>query len=169
MLLVVGGHSRNTGKTGVVVALIEALPDARWTAVKISPHYHQADSGANTDTARFLAAGAVRSHLIDTPEALGPILESGENVIAESNRVLDFLKPDLYLMVLDFSVLDFKESAAKRLDSVDAFVVVGRGIRKPPWTDLPAGWYERKPKFFVAPPAYMTPEVVEFVRSKAGL
>ena len=80
-LLVVGGHSRNVGKTGVVVAIISAFPELDWTAAKISqyeagecpingkgcgclPHQHtfllteETDPGGEGDTRRFLAAGA---------------------------------------------------------------------------------------------------------------
>ena len=81
MLVVVGGHSRNIGKTSVVAGLIGALPEARWTAMKITQFGHGvcSVSGAScdcclapehsyaiaqepqpgpSDTGRFLAAGA---------------------------------------------------------------------------------------------------------------
>ena len=40
MLVVVGGHSRNIGKTSVVAGLIAALPEFGWTAVKITQYGH---------------------------------------------------------------------------------------------------------------------------------
>ena len=40
MLVVVGGHSRNIGKTSVVAGLIRKLRDRRWTAVKITQYGH---------------------------------------------------------------------------------------------------------------------------------
>ena len=39
-LLVVGGHTRNIGKTALVVDLIRAFPEAAWTAVKITQYGH---------------------------------------------------------------------------------------------------------------------------------
>ena len=40
MLVVVGGHSRNIGKTRVVAGLIRKLRDRKWTAVKITQYGH---------------------------------------------------------------------------------------------------------------------------------
>jgi len=40
MLVVVGGHSRNIGKTSVAAGLIRHLRDRRWTALKITQHGH---------------------------------------------------------------------------------------------------------------------------------
>src|SRR5260370_35824098 len=39
-ILVIGGHSRNVGKTSVVAGLIAALPERQWTAVKITQFGH---------------------------------------------------------------------------------------------------------------------------------
>jgi len=39
-LVVVGGHSRNVGKTSVVAGLIAALQELDWTAVKITQYGH---------------------------------------------------------------------------------------------------------------------------------
>ncbi|MDQ6706445.1 MAG: hypothetical protein M3Z85_10780, partial [Acidobacteriota bacterium] len=40
MLVVVGGHSRNIGKTSVVAGIISSLPEFRWTAMKITQYGH---------------------------------------------------------------------------------------------------------------------------------
>lgn len=89
MVLVVGGHSRNIGKTGVVAGLIRNLRDHHWTALKITQYGHGVCShgGApcgceaerehpfalseeyqrgRTDSGRFLAAGAERSFWLRT-------------------------------------------------------------------------------------------------------
>ena len=83
MLVVVGGHSRNIGKTSVVAGLIRKLRSSEWTAVKITQYGHGVCSHAGeacgcetepdhpfalseeyqpsgTDSGRFLAAGAAR-------------------------------------------------------------------------------------------------------------
>ena len=39
-VIIVGGSGRNVGKTTLVCSLIAALPEYRWTAVKISAHEH---------------------------------------------------------------------------------------------------------------------------------
>lgn len=40
MLVVVGGHSRNIGKTSVVSGLIRKLRSRKWTALKITQYGH---------------------------------------------------------------------------------------------------------------------------------
>ena len=144
------------GKTALVVDIILAFPEAEWTAVKISPHGHEAraESGDDaragslaaeivleedknrsglTDTSRFGLAGAKRTFWLRTPprqiaagmERIEKLLEEGAKVIVESNAVLEILQPQLYLMVLDPSVREFKESARRWLGRVDAFVTRG--------------------------------------------
>ena len=89
MLVVVGGHSRNIGKTSVVAGLIEALPELNWTAMKITQFGHgicsasgsacdcclssehpfaiaEESKPSDTDSGRFLAAGAKRSFWVRT-------------------------------------------------------------------------------------------------------
>jgi hypothetical protein len=103
--------------------LIAALPEFRWTAVKVTSHSHDGVkpileeplAGSGTDTARYLAAGAHRA-LLATAPLDGPSpefsfprlltqiqtrLEPGANVLFESNRVLEYLTPDLCLIVRD--------------------------------------------------------------------
>lgn len=160
MLVGIGGHGRNVGKTSVIVGLIRSLAEVRWTAVKLSPHRHKPKPGPGTDTARFLEAGAVHSYLLADPSELGPILESGANVIVESNQVVDFVKPDLFLMVLDFSVAEFKESARRYMAFADGYIIIDRGTGQ-------MGAPERKPQFPVRPPEYTSRELTEFVRVHA--
>src|SRR6266436_1909073 len=38
-IIVVGGHTRNIGKTSVVAGLIAALPEMHWTAFKVTAKY----------------------------------------------------------------------------------------------------------------------------------
>jgi molybdopterin-guanine dinucleotide biosynthesis protein len=145
-VIVVGGHSRNIGKTSVVAGLIARLPEFNWTAFKITQYGHgfctadgkpcqcqtadscvsltsERDAATGTDTSRFLAAGAARSLWVRTrigmlAEAIPRIekeLAASENAILESNSILEFLRPDLYLTVLDPTVADFKDSARRFL------------------------------------------------------
>ncbi|HUI79160.1 MAG TPA: hypothetical protein VLY24_14645 [Bryobacteraceae bacterium] len=197
MLLVVGGHSRNIGKTSVVSGLIRKLRSRNWTAVKITQYGHGICSHvgeacgceteldhpfavseeyepSTTDSGRFLASGAVRSFWLRTPmgglaEAkvtLQKILDQSENVIIESNSVLDLVTPDLFLMVLDFSCQDFKPSSLRFMDRADAFLVVDSGFNAPLWEDVARGLWDQKPQFLVKPPAYVTTAVCDFVRSR---
>jgi hypothetical protein len=199
MLVVVGGHSRNIGKTSLVAGLIRRLRDRRWVALKITQfgngvcehHAGTASCGCepesgepfalseeyepgNTDSGRFLAAGAERSFWLRTPSGELPraadtvrkILRQSENVIVESNSVIELVQPDVFLMLLDFSCEDFKPSSLRFMDRADAFVVVDRGINAPLWAGVAQGLWDEKPQFLVNPPKYASPEVVEFVKSR---
>ncbi|HUI53380.1 MAG TPA: hypothetical protein VLY04_00320 [Bryobacteraceae bacterium] len=197
MLVVVGGHSRDIGKTSVVAGLIRKLREHRWTAIKITQYGHDScdpHGGAcgceaspdepfalseeyepnRTDSGRFLAAGAERSFWLRTPAGqlgraagtIRKILEQSVNVIVESNSLLELVKPDVFLMVLDFSCEDFKASSMRFLDRADAFLVIDRGINAPLWQDAARGMWDGKPQFLVKPPNYVTMAVTEFVRSR---
>lgn len=197
MLVVVGGHSRNIGKTSVVASLIRRLRNYQWAAVKITQFGHGVCSHAGeacgceiepehpfalseefepsrTDSGRFLAAGAHRSFWLRTPTGelararttLEKILRQNENVIVESNSVLELVEPDLFLMVLDFGCQDFKASSLRFMDRADAFLVVDRGINGPLWDGIAQGVWDAKPQFLVKPPTYLTAELCEFVQGR---
>jgi molybdopterin-guanine dinucleotide biosynthesis protein len=195
-IVVVGGHSRSVGKTSVVAGLIARMPEMRWTAFKITQYGHgfctadgspcdcqtddhtlaiseERDKLSGTDSARFFAAGAARSLWVRTrqgmlAEAMPRIrkeLAAAENAILESNSVMQFLRPDLYLTVLDASTADFKDSARLFLDRADAVLVRATEL-EPHWVGVSAKLMEGKPRFVIAPPEYVTDEVVSFVRGR---
>ena len=199
-VIVVGGHSRNIGKTSVVAGLVAALPELRWTAFKITQFGHgvcsangepcdcetdahlvavseESDANSDTDTARFLLAGAERSFWVRTrrgnlaaamPRVRKELLAveaAGGNAILESNSVMRFLQPDLYLAVLDQGTADFKDSARAYLDRADAVLLRQTGLGlQPRWEGVSRKLIEGKPRFVMGPPAYMTAEIAEFVR-----
>jgi hypothetical protein len=196
-VLVVGGHSRNIGKTSVVAGLIAALPQMRWTAFKVTQFGHgvcsangepcdcetgehtvavsEERSGASgTDSARYLAAGAVRSFWVRTrqgqlAEAMPRIrkeLALAQNAIIESNSILRFLRPDIYLSVLDPAVADFKESARLYLDRADAVLVPEGVLGRPEWKGVSLKLVAGTPVLAMRPPLYVTDEVVRFVAER---
>jgi len=90
-LIVVGGQTRNIGKTQLVCDVIRAFPKTQWIAGKITQHGHglspvhgesrdyapsehvcaldwETRTDTGTDSARFLAAGAQRSFLLRTEQ-----------------------------------------------------------------------------------------------------
>ena len=89
-------------------------------------------------------------------------LESAANVIMESNTVLKFLRPDLYLTVLDPATADFKNSAREFLDRADAIVL--HESSDVTWRDVSLKPVKERPVFRIHPPLYVTPEMVNFVR-----
>jgi hypothetical protein len=213
-VIVVGGHTRSIGKTQLVCDLIAAFPQENWIAGKITQYGHGicAQNGENcdcapdehvcaiswekrpseTDSGRFLAAGARRSFWLRTKQGFlaegMPLLRQALNdlqnddqgalprVILESNTLLQFLKPSLYLMVLDASKGDFKDSARLQLDRASAFV-----LRQPlpaandpaAWAGLPLQLMRGKPQFLLregeALPSALLSQVRDTIRDARGV
>jgi hypothetical protein len=197
MLVVVGGQSRNIGKTAVVAGLIRKLRGRKWTALKITQYGHGLCSNGGhacecgpdpehpfalteeyeagrTDTGRYLAAGANRAFWLRTPtgrlfeaaDLVRKIVDQSADTIIESNSILEFFDPDVFLMVLDFGCDDFKASSLKFLDRASAFLVIDQGLNAPLWDDIAKGLWEDTPRFLVKPPAYVNAAVAEFVKSR---
>ena len=198
-LVVIGGHSRSVGKTSVVAGLILALREFEWTAAKITQYGHgicsangeacdcatgdhswaiteERDRAGDSDTSRFLIAGASRVFWVRTEQgrlaeampALRNRLEGARNVIIESNSVLKFLRPDLYLTILDPATADFKKSAQEFLDRADA-IILQQSANSPSWQSVSMKPVADCPVFQIKPPDYVTPQMVEFVRAKLGI
>jgi len=193
-IIVIGGHSRSVGKTSVVAGLIAGLREYGWTAVKITQYGHgvcsangeacdcatadhswaiseEKDRGGESDTSRFLLAGAARALWVRTEQgrlaeampALRRRIESCRHVILESNSVLKFLRPDLYMTVLDPGTEDFKKSAQEFMDRAGAVILHdGAGVG---WQGVSLKPVAGRPVFRIAPPPYVTEEMVEFVRA----
>ncbi len=195
-IVVIGGHSRSVGKTSVVAGLISALHEFEWTAVKITQYGHgvcsangapcdcatddhswaiseERDRGGESDTSRFLLAGAARALWVRTEQgrlaeampALRRRLEQSRHVIVESNSVLKFLRPDLYLTVLDPGTEDFKTSAREFLDRASAVILHDGSRTGSAWQGVSLKPVAQRQVFRISPPTYVTPEIVEFVRS----
>jgi hypothetical protein len=191
MIVAVGGHSRNVGKTSVAAGLIHAFRRYPWTAIKISSHRHATPSDLKTDseenfgdiyeefnregasdTSRFLAAGASRSlwmwidaHRSDTARQLLPILQSCPFVLLESNQILRLIRPDIFIMVLRFDTMDFKDSARACLRQADAVVAVNPDLAPPPWEGIP-DVLSKIPQFITPDPRVMPAGLIDFVQSR---
>lgn len=195
-LIVVGGHSRSVGKTSVVAGLIAALPEFQWTAAKITQYGHgicsangeacdcatgdhswaiseESNREGDSDTSRFLAAGATKVYWVRTEQGrlaeamptLRKRIENAKNVILESNSILKFLRPDLYLTVLDPTTADFKNSAREFLDRADA-VILHDAQDSAKWQAVSLKPVANRPVFRISPPSYLRKEIVDFVRAR---
>lgn len=130
------------------------------------------DRSGESDTSRFLLAGArqvfwVRTEQGRLAEAMPTLrkrLEGARNVMLESNSVMKFLRPDLYLTVLNPETGDFKNSAREFLDRADA-VVLHEIPGSPAWQAVSLKPLAGRPVFRITPPPYVTVEIAEFVRS----
>jgi hypothetical protein len=196
MLVVVGGHSRNIGKTSVACGIIRNLPEYNWTAIKITQYGHGvcshegapcgcADprhpvavsevhgSAPKTDSGRFLAAGARRAFWVRTAAGnLGDalprvkrLISGAQNVIIESNSLLQFVRPDLYVLVVDGAISDFKLTSRRFLDRAD--VLAPTSLSPLAWSDVSAAIINGKPQFFAPPPLYENPALIERIRNLA--
>jgi molybdopterin-guanine dinucleotide biosynthesis protein len=195
-IVVVGGHTRNIGKTSVVAGLIAALPDRHWTAIKVTQFGHNVCSAngepcdcetadhtiaiseersrtSGTDSARYLAAGAQRSLWVRTRQGqlaeamprLRALIAKTENVIIESNSVLRFLRPDIFITVLDPSIADFKPSALRYLDRADA-VVMPEATTETAWQGVAPSLISRAQKFSMTPQNFCSAELAAFVADR---
>ena len=196
-LIVVGGNTRNIGKTSVVAGLIAALREREWTAIKVTQYGHgvcsadgkpcecatadhtvafteERDLSGRSDSSRYLIAGAKRSLWVRTqqgelfeamPRLRREIAEGGE-VIVESNSILQFLKPDLFISVLDPSVEDFKRSARRYLDRADLILMTRRSGQVANWPESLKGVLLRSKVLYFEPEAYVSDDLVRFVNDR---
>jgi hypothetical protein len=193
-LVVVGGHSRSVGKTSVVAGLIAALPEFSWTAVKITQYGHgicsadgelcdcatddhswavseERDRSGESDSSRYLVAGAKRSLWVRTRQGLlaeamprlRDELAMSQNAIIESNSIIKFLRPDLYLTILDPVTPDFKLSAQTFLDRAD-LILLHDAAALPAWKNVSLPSVLSKPRVVIRRPRYVPQELVAFVR-----
>ena len=140
-IIVVGGGGRGSGKTALICGLIHVLPEIGWTAVKVTsdahnkpaPIWEETDRGEETDTGRYLAAGARRSFLVTASDGeLGDVVKqvlnehsSAPAIIFESNRVLSHVRPDLCLAAATNPHGSRKPSFALVEERMDALVELG--------------------------------------------
>lgn len=146
--IVVGGANKGVGKTNLICRIIGAFPQFRWIAVKITSDIHdpgqsepsstiwkETIAGQGTDTARYLAAGAIRAIFVTAAASDIPIAEiqaaigsdsgTAANVIFESNRIIQVLRPDICLAVIGDAHSAAKASFQPFAQHADAFVTTG--------------------------------------------
>jgi len=116
----------------------------------------------------------VESYWVRTPEGrlaeampeIRRILDGRGFVLMESNSVLRFLHPDVYLVVLDWETADFKTSAREQLDRADAFLLLETTRPAPAWDRVSLPLVGRRPVFRARPPDYCPAELLSFLRAK---
>jgi hypothetical protein len=172
MLVMVGGHTRNIGKTSVVEGIIRELPEWNWTAVKITQFGHgvcsangrECDCQAGMDhpyaiseerqpgrgdSRRFLAAGARRAFWVRT--AAGRLSEA----VPAIRQLIDGSEN----VIVESNSLRF-------LPRADAVVVLETGAATPLWPNVSAELWQSKPRFAARPPQYVAADMAAFVRGR---
>jgi hypothetical protein len=114
--------------------------------------------------ARALWVRTEQGKLAEAMPSLRQRIEHARNVIIESNSVMKFLRPDLYLTVLDPATADFKNSAREFLDRANA-VILHQTPGSAAWQAVSLKPVKERPIFRIRPPEYVPPDMVEFVRS----
>jgi hypothetical protein len=135
------------------------------------------DRSGKSDTSRFLASGAARVWWVRTEqgrlaEAVPTIrrrLAESKNAILESNSILKFVRPEIYVTVLDPTTADFKRSAQEFLDRADAVILHEMKATIPTWSGISLKPVAGRPVFRIQPPDYVTEEIVRFVRQRMRL
>ena len=140
------GSGRGAGKTAVGCALMAAMPELSWIAVKVTPHRHGLQDGlreeteleSEKDSGRYLRAGATRSYLFSTPQTLtehGDFLREISRQVPEASAwmvesggiepgmLAEIVGPVVSLAVLSGDPAEWKPSLASRLASIDALVL----------------------------------------------
>jgi hypothetical protein len=137
-LVVVGGHSRGVGKTRLIERLLRAHARRHpCVALKISAHRHASEGvcapliqefdepSPDTQTGRYLLAGARRAWLVRAPDAALPraaafiagLRAGGATIFVESNRIVQYVRPDVLWFVIDPSIADWKASSVHCIES----------------------------------------------------
>jgi len=129
------------------------------------------DPNGHDDTSRYLAAGARRAlwvrarggTLAQALPGLLKALEGDEHVIIESTSILAFLKPAVFLFVIDESRQELKASARQFLPRAEALVTVGPDLKPRVWPGMSLPMLEDKPVFPVSAGEWSNPALSRFV------
>jgi hypothetical protein len=182
-VLVIAGSGRGAGKTAVGCALIAAMPELSWAAVKVTSHQHgtgedlweELDVRSGKDTGRYLAAGARRAFLIagvTDSQAAELVAEARSRaslcnaLLVESNRISAGMitnqgETAVSVAVLSREEAEWKPSLRQCAERVDALVLADglspEGLASP---------FLRKPVFSLGVGQWSVPELVRFVRGR---
>jgi hypothetical protein len=182
-VLVIAGSGRGAGKTAVGCALMAAIPEFSWAAVKVTPHRHdvgeelweELDFRSEKDTGRYLAAGARRAFLVSGAadlQAAELVSETRSRaslcdaLLVESNRIAAGTvarrgEATVSLAVLAGPEAEWKASLRESAGMADALVLAD-GVSPEEFISP----FARKPVFGLATGKWSVPELVRFVRGR---
>ena len=195
-LVVIGGHTRNIGKTSVVCSLIRGLPERRWTAIKITQFGHgvcsangepcdcetadhmiaiseERDATSGTDSSRYLTAGAVRSFWVRTRQGqLAEAMPRLRSIVADAENVIIESNSILRFLRPDFyaSVLDPSiadfKPSALRYLDRADAILMARPMQETNWKGISTSLIGSIPQFLISPPEYASAELTQLVAQK---
>src|SRR5258708_1858561 len=95
------------------------------------------------------------------------VVDGKQNPMIKATSIERYLKRMQYARVLARADADFKASAQTFLDRADAVLLHSvENVKGPAWKHVSLKPVIDRPIFAIHPPTYVTPEVVEFVRSR---
>lgn len=195
-LVVIGGHTRNIGKTSVVCSLIRGLRGRNWTAIKITQFGHEVcsangepcdcetadhtiavseerDSTSGSDSSRYLANGAARSFWVRTRQGqLAEAMPRLRSIIAGSENVIIESNSILRFLRPDFyaSVLDPSAAdfkpSALRYLDRSNALLLTGPVAEASWKGISASLIRSIPQLPISPPDYASSELTRLVRQK---
>lgn len=197
MLVVVGGHSRNIGKTSVVCGIVRALRDWNWTALKVTQFGHGVCSRngepcpcsdpvhpvaisreegdlPQTDSGRFLISGAARAYWVRTPAGrLNEAMPRVRQLIDESENTIVESNSILRFVKPDFCAMVLDGAVADFKPSTLRFLdradalVVTSGAL-PAWPEVPQSLIRSRPLLAAPAPLYACDELIEIINGYAA-
>lgn len=189
MIVVIGGHTRNIGKTTAVCDIIGALPDWNWTAIKITQYGHglcsrngepcpcdnpthpvavlQEDGSMPlTDSGRFLGAGAVRAFWVRTPAGgLTEAMPRLRKIIAESRNVIVESNSLLRFLKPDYFAVVLNGAVADFKPSCRTWL--DRADAVIPASSAPLAWADVAPSLLIGKPQLSIREIATAIQEKA--
>ncbi len=182
--IVIGGHTRNIGKTSVVAGLIAALPQFNWTAIKITQFGHnvcsangepcdcqtadhtlaiseERDPTTGTDTSRFLASGAKRVFWVRTRQGeLAEAMPRVRKLISEAENIILESNSVLRFLQPDLSLAVLDPSVPDFKPSALRYLDRTDALIVPPGTTLnsltTALWPGISPRLLASKPLFHT-------------
>jgi hypothetical protein len=195
-IVVVGGHSRNVGKTSVVAGLIAALSSYNWTAFKITQFGHgkcsldgqlchcatddhtwaiseEKDRSGISDSSRFLCAGAMRSFWVRTEQGrLAEAMPGVRRRLVEAENAIIESNSILRFIRSDLYILVLAPGLEDFKDSAKEFldradaIIIHRDEQNPRWRGISLKPVSTRPVFYISPPDYVSEEIMSFVRKR---
>jgi molybdopterin-guanine dinucleotide biosynthesis protein len=181
--IVIGGHTRNIGKTSVVAGLIAALPQFNFTAIKITQFGHNVCSAngepcdcqtpdhtlaiseersphTGTDTSRFLAAGAKQVFWVRTRQGqLAEAMPRLRKLIAESENTIIESNSILRFLKPDLSLAVLDPAITDFKPSALRYLDRTDALILPAGTSLESlthAWPDISPRLLAAKPLFFT-------------
>jgi hypothetical protein len=198
MVVVIGGHSRNIGKTSVVCGVIRALREWQWTAIKITQYGHgicsrngeacdcsdpahpiaiSQETGASpaTDSGRFLAAGAARAFWVRTPMGeLNEAMPRVRRLLASCENAIIESNSILRFLRPDLCAMVLDGGIADFKPTSQRFldradVLVVTGGAALDWPQVSPSLLRNKPRFAAPPPLYENSGLIAALLSRQPL